>query len=138
MFLMDKYESYLHLRPFYKRDIVKISKQTDFAEFDVFFQKHPQFIRKIINLSRGHGIERISAQYSPEKSWQLFDESLALGETVCEELLSNAGELAEFAPGVLNTVRIPTFLVGDTVYSFHPHVRYGRRGDVEDNVSSGR
>ena len=135
--LVDKYLAYEAYKEFYNRDVVLISDENDYDTFKSFVEKHPRFVKKIRNLSRGRGTEILDInKYSDDK--ELFKYILGEGVCVLEQLIVQNKEMASFHPHSVNTVRIPTVYKKDgTVEIICPFFRMGRNNSVVDNAGAG-
>lgn len=67
----------------------------------------------------------------------MFDELIANGTYVIEELIQQDDRLSEFNSSSLNTVRMPSFRHGKNIRFGWPNMRFGRNGSVVDNAASG-
>lgn len=141
--LEDKYEAYQLLRPYYKRDAIKIESDADYDVFLDFIEKHPEFVAKPVGLYCAIGVRKEKlADYPDAKA--LFNSLLnSLGEyetttnrwskrhaVVLEELIIQDKDFAAIHPRSVNGVRITTVRIGDTVHIYYPWLKVG----VTDNV----
>lgn len=141
--LEDKYEAYQLLRPYYKRDAIKIESDADYDVFLDFIEKHPEFVAKPVGLYCAIGVRKEKlADYPNAKA--LFNSLLnSLGEyetttnrwskrhaVVLEELIVQDKDFAAIHPLSVNGVRITTVRIGDTVHIYYPWLKVG----VTDNV----
>ena len=141
--LEDKYEAYQLLRPYYKRDAIKIESDDDYDVFLDFIEKHPEFVAKPVGLYCAIGVRKEKlADYPDAKA--LFNSLLnSLGEyetttnrwskrhaVVLEELIVQDKDFAAIHPLSVNGVRITTVRIGDTVHIYYPWLKVG----VTDNV----
>jgi hypothetical protein len=141
--LEDKYEAYQLLRPYYKREAIKIESDADYDVFLDFIEKHPEFVAKPVGLYCAIGVRKEKlADYPDAKA--LFNSLLnSLGEyetttnrwskrhaVVLEELIVQDKDFAAIHPLSINGVRITTVRIGDTVHIYYPWLKVG----VTDNV----
>ena len=146
--LNDKYEAFLTLTPYYKRDVIMISSEADYDKFCDFIKKHNEFVVKPHDSSCARGVRKACcADYESEKA--LFDELLAdcgvfdkfspagQGKVVIEELIDQADELAAFHPTSVNALRVTTVRVGDKVTIFYPWIKIGNDGDFIASAAQG-
>lgn len=141
--LEDKYEAYQLLKPYYKRDVIKIETDADYDVFLDFIEKHPEFVAKPVGLYCAIGVRKEKlADYPDAKA--LFKSLLnSLGEyetttnrwskrhaVVLEELIIQDKDFAAIHPLSVNGVRITTVRIGDTVHIYYPWLKVG----VTDNV----
>ena len=59
-YLEDKFEAYELLKPYYKREIIKIMSKEDFSKFSDFVSRHRQFVLKPLSLHDTYGIKIVS------------------------------------------------------------------------------
>lgn len=133
----NKYETYKMFKDLYKRDVIEITCDADYKEFEEFITKHPKFIKKSNNLSCGKSIEIINSDDKNKK--ELFSKFLNESDsTVLEELVVQAEETAVFHPESVNTIRIITFkdLDGEIKIKY-PFLRVGVGSSIVDNGGAG-
>ena len=136
--LMDnKYLTYLHLRPFFRREIILITPD-EAGAFTSFVQKYPSLIIKPNEDWGGAAITATGlSQYgSPEEMLTDLRKKYPMG-FLAEEKLSNAGILHDVHPASLNTLRVSTIRLPDGIHVIHPRVRIGCGGSIIDNISAG-
>lgn len=141
--LEDKYEAYQLLKPYYKRDVIKIESEDDFNVFLDFIEKHSEFVAKPVGLYCAIGVRKVKvADYPDAKT--LFGsllESVSDFErttnkwskrhaVVLEELIVQDENFAAIHPLSVNGVRITTIRIGETVHIYYPWLKVG----VIDNV----
>lgn len=123
--LEDKYEAYKLLKPYYKRELIKILTDEDYPQFLSFIDRHPVFVVKPLGLSLSMGVRKIDAdQYSDKKA--LFNELLHVADefrgdysiekcdfngAVLEELIVQEKQFGAIHPDSVNAVRISTIRV---------------------------
>ena len=136
-FLNRKTETIRKFGEFYHRDVLCVYDENEFPAFCEFIKKHPRFIYKPAQDYGGHGIEIYNAEMyeSPE---DLFSIIIFNGACVCEELIVQGKEIAQFHPDSVNTVRIVTYL-DDSGYAHTQwcFLRMGAGGSHTDNMSAG-
>lgn len=136
-FLNSKTETLRKFRQFYHRDVLCVYDKNDFPAFCEFVKKHPRFIYKPAQDYGGHGIKIYNSELY-ESLEDLFDLILFNGASVCEELIVQGEEIAQFHRQSVNTVRIVTYRSDDGVA--HPQwcfLRMGAGGSHTDNMSAG-
>ena len=123
-------------KEYVRRNWLKISPDTDVAEFLAFLMDNVDIIAKPLEGSSGQGIERFTAEH-----WLGREESFLKGLNdkgigIIEERVRQHHRMMEMCPTSVNTIRIAT-LLGDkkqgVVYAF---LRIGN-GKVMDNVDCG-
>lgn len=106
-----------------------------FDDFAAFVSKHESFFAKPVRGTGGKGARVITVADSNLE--ELFDECKA-DELICEEVVQQHPELAEFNSSTLNTVRITTLLCADNTPRIVLTVaRFGRAGNCVDNFHGG-
>lgn len=148
--LEDKYEAYQFLKPYYKRDVIKIEGENDFQLFCSFVEKHPLFIAKPIGLYCAIGVRAVRASdYSSLK--ELFDSLIeSIGDyegttdkwtkrhaVVLEEPIVQDKQYAEMHPRSVNGVRITTIRINGTVHIYYPWIKVGVADDVVASAAQG-
>ena len=136
-FLNSKTETLRKFGKFYHRDVLCVYDENDYPAFCEFIKKHPRFIYKPARDYGGHGIKIYNSElYDSAKD--LFDLVMFDGVCVCEELIIQGEEIAQFHRESVNTVRIVTYRSDDGVA--HPQwcfLRMGAGGSHTDNMSAG-
>lgn len=133
----NKYNTYLRLQPFYKRDVIMVSTNEDYENYLAFFNSHSQFMVKAVDQTCGRGIYRIDRQSSTYDAQTLFESILKDGGAVLEECIAQTSEMAKFHPNSVNTVRFATFSENGTVTKLFAFMRMGRGDSVVDNGGLG-
>ena len=132
----DKYGLYQHLKKFYNKEIVLLTGRDDKEEFRNFCLHNDSFMVKPLKGGGGKGIKIIHLKNHNQIDL-VYDELIADGPYVIEELIQQDSRLSEFNSSSLNTLRIPSFRHGDMVKLWYPFLRFGRNGSVIDNATSG-
>jgi len=136
-FLNSKTETLRIFGEFYHRDVLCVYDSNDFPAFCEFIEKHPRFIYKPAQDYGGHGIKIYDATHY-ESAEDLFDIILFNGASVCEELIVQGKEIAQFHPESVNTVRIVTYRSDDGVaHTQWCFLRMGAGDSHTDNMSAG-
>lgn len=138
MLFMDKYATYEKYSAYYGREVMRIADRGDFIDFRSFVDRHPLFIVKPNKASRGDGVRLVDLSSKTAKDARNeFDRIWQQGESVVEELIVQAPEMAQFHPESVNTVRYATFFDGDDVTILANFVKIGRGRSVVDNGGAG-
>ena len=132
----NKRKAYELFKEYYKRELIEISCDDDFDSFIDFVKRHDRFIIKPIAGSGGKGISIVSITEYDDIN-HAFSEIRKIGPVVIEELIIQARQMNQLHPKSLQTIRVPTLVVGDNVEVFHPVLRIGIGDSVVDNASSG-
>lgn len=135
--LRNKYRFYQLAKPFFKRDAILVSKESQQKDFLNFASIHRRFIVKKIDSGCGVGVSVVNQDESDETSEQLFARLVASGVWIVEELVEQDERMAVFNASSVNTIRVPSFRKGDKVEIAFPLMRFGRKGSVVDNAGSG-
>lgn len=131
----DKGKTYQYFGAFYGREVLAVESAAQKADFAAFVCRHASVMIKPLGSSGGRNIRKLTI--APEAADTFFDETLAKGPFIAEEVIVQAPELAQFHPASLNTVRLPTITVGEEVHVFGPFLRLGTGGSVVDNAFAG-
>ena len=134
--LKDKYVFYSYLKGFFKRDIIYIKCQEDRSLFLSFCHLHPQIFAKLNKGSCGNGARKLFIG-NEEQANVFFDELVASGEWIIEELIIQDSSISAFNSSSINTVRFPSFKHNGVVKCAFPCIRFGRAGSIVDNAALG-
>lgn len=135
--LDNKYETYLHYKKYFKRDLIIINPdQNNYNEFESFVKKNPQFMWKPLSESSGKGI-KIYKKKEFTSVVELYS-MLKNKNGIVEELIVQSDDLGKLHPNSVNTIRIPQVITstGD-VEIFYPVLRVGQTNNVVDNAGQG-
>lgn len=136
-FLNRKTETIRKFGEFYHRDVLCVYDEDEFPAFCEFIRKHPRFIYKPAQDYGGHGIKIYNAELY-ESAEDLFSIIVFNGACVCEELIVQGQEIAQFHPESVNTVRIVTYRSDDGVaHTQWCFLRMGAGDSHTDNMSAG-
>ena len=135
--LKDKYKTYCLLKPFFKRDIIKLDNEKDVNIFKNYIKKHPIFVKKPINESFGKGIELIDSTKYKNKT-DLFNVLKMEFPLILEEQIIQNKKMASLHSNSLNTLRVVTYLDEKGKITIHmPFIKIGQKGSFVDNGGSG-
>lgn len=137
--LSDKYKCYLKFKPFYKREIIKITGKDDKSIFEDFCKRYSSFIVKPSNLKQGIGIYKIDLKdfNSLNDVWAKINSGGVFKESVIEELVIQTEDLGKFHPSSINTIRFATYMKNNKLTELFAVLRMGQGGSVVDNASAG-
>ena len=133
--MTDKYACYQAYKPFFKRDVVGCFSSKDYEVFKKFTLNHDEFIFKPLDEHSGRGIAKYSTKEINLDSF--FYESLKKGAFVIEELITQGEELSIMHPQSVNSFRVVTFRIKNTVNILGITWRIGTGNAVMDNAGSG-
>ena len=134
--LNDKYNCYLHYKDFFKREVLGCYSSDDKTKFLAFVQQHTKFILKPTGGNCGHGVQILSVS-SSDSAEDLFNIAISKGSFVVEELIKQGNEMASLHPQSINSVRISTFVLNNTVKIIAAVLRIGKGDSAVDNAGSG-
>lgn len=134
---LDKYKTYQYYKDTYKRDVVCIFSPKDWDSFSDFYDRHPSFIKKRVDLARGNSVELIQRENEVGSKQEIFQKILNSGKCVLEEVIDQADPLAVFHPASVNTVRVITIWKDGKLDIPYCILRTGRGSAVIDNASAG-
>lgn len=134
---VDKYKSYKKFQKYYLRDVMQITSDDDYNEFEAFVKKHPTFVVKPKDMAFGIGVYLVKeSDYSDIK--ELFNSVRTNGKKVAdetvwakndsiviEELIDQDPIMAAFHPESANGVRVTTVRVGEEVTLYYPWFKVG-------------
>ena len=132
---MDKMKTYELFEPFFHRDMVGIKTNEDYAAFRSFVGKHPTFLVKPAEASRGDGIYKETLAAGLDDA--VFQKLLSMAPCVVEELIDQAEGMAKFHPESVNTIRYATFRTGEGYETVACFVKIGRGSSIVDNGGAG-
>lgn len=149
--LNNKYEAYVRLKKYYKRDMIRISTVEDFQVFQQFVRKHPTFVVKPESLGLAVGVHKDNiGNYNSEKA--LFDHLLseivaikskitwAKDNTalVLEEIVEQDIRLGIVHPNSVNIIRATTVRGADNKIHFYcPWIKFGASGGFVASAGCG-
>ena len=132
---MNKQKTYELFEPFFRRELIEVRSSLDHEAFLDFVRRHPTFLVKPSESSRGAGIYQetvTSGSYN-----KVFQGLLAKAPCVLEELIDQADGMARFHPESVNTIRYATFLTDDGYETIACFVKIGRGSSIVDNGGAG-
>lgn len=137
--LEDKYEAYKLLKPYYRREMIKLTDENDYSFYLDFIARHPKFVMKPLGLSNTKGVEYIDSTDIQDKK-ALFDRMVSVGRQyendytikwcekkscVLEELIEQDTDFGIFSPKSLNGIRVPTIRVNGEVHVYGAWMKIG-------------
>ena len=130
--LSHKYRCYRYFKEFYHRECIS-GEDMD----ESFVERHPRFMIKYNNGSKGVGITLEDVRYY-RSAQELVEKVRKMENVICEQLIEQDERLAQFHQGSVNTVRVRTIknLNGKTVI-WKSNFRTGRGGSFVDNAFMG-
>ena len=146
--LKNKYEAYLKLKKYYKREAILVSDKDDLNLFRDFVKKHGRVIVKPVNLYLTIGLRWLNADEVSDYE-ALLDEliesakgyveidsgSITKPAVIVEELLEDNPAMPPFNPEVLSPIRCTTVLTRKGVEFFYPAFRtIGKKVENEQGI----
>lgn len=135
--LMNKWEFYSLMKPYYKREAILLDNNSSPDEFYRFVDKHKKVIAKPNKGSFGMNTFIMDSSISDIRNEYGNLVNSNCQSWIIEELISQSKEMAAFNPDSVNSVRIPTFRTADGIEIFGCFMRTGRKGSVVDNAGAG-
>lgn len=139
--LQDKYMLYKKLQPYYRRDMIEIGREEDFAAFSAFAEKHPEFVVKPSDFAQGIGVHKVSMDMYGNDHRRAFDSILGEGaeiqklhpsrdeKMVLEELIIQDESMARLHQGSVNAIRATAVRGKDgKIHVYHPWIKVGMNG----------
>lgn len=123
----NKYTTYQYYKDFYRREIVSVQKEEDFAEFDAFIKGHEDFVFKPLSQWCGAGIKHIYSKDIKDNR-EYFDSIIRDGGGVLEERIIQSELMSSLNPTSVQTVRIVTVRMDDETVFAPPVLRIGEKG----------
>ena len=145
----DKYETYKMLKPYYRREVIRINGPEDFETFRDFAAAHKSFVVKPCGLAFAIGVYRVDLKDDDDIE-TVFHDMLENGKkhkqanwwgktaaVVVEELIPQHEKLAAIHEASVNGIRLPTVRVNGKVHFYHPWIKTGVSGDFIASATFG-
>lgn len=139
--LEDKYRLYRRLIPYYRRDVIEVNHHSDLKEFEMFCEKHKEFVVKPADYAFGIGVHKASMdQYDNNAETALnsfLEEGIRINERhpsrmtkmVIEELIKQDERLAVLHPSSINGIRATAVRdKNGKIQIYHPWIKVGIKG----------
>lgn len=147
--LENKWDAYELLKPYYKRDVIRIQDESDYDKFCEYVEKHPTFVVKPVDLSLAYGVHKETILPEIDKK-QFFNSLLQEGkrnkelkyaaktsDIILEEVIKQCKEMEKVHAASVNGVRITTIRTGNEVHIFYPWLKVGMNGAFVTCVNEG-
>ena len=134
--LDNKYEAYLKLKKYYKREAILVSDKEDLSLFRAFVKKHGRVIVKPVNLYLTIGLHWLNADEitnydavldelieSAKEFAKIDSGSISKPSVIVEELIEDSPSMPAFNPEMLSMIRCTTVLAHGKVEFFYPALR---------------
>ena len=134
--LGGKYRTYQRFTPYFKREIIRLTRAADKKLLEGFCSRHDTFMVKPTGSAMGRGIRKVhTADYASVD--EMFADLLKDGYVICEELITPHESFVKINPGCVNTVRVFTYFNGEDVKIVCAWLKAGRGSAVVDNAGAG-
>lgn len=134
--LDNKYEAYTFLKPYYKRDAMLLSGESDYPAFCKFAAKHKSIFVKPVNLELAEGVHRLDITDGTDL-YRIFQSLLAearnltsfeikrpiLHQLILEEVIVPSQAISQFNPTEMSLLRVTTVAVNGRIHFFYPCFR---------------
>ena len=134
--LDNKYEAYLKLKKYYKREAILVSDKEDLNIFRDFVKKHGRVIVKPVNLYLTIGVRSLYADQITDYDTVLYEliesakefakidsGSITKPSVIVEELLEDMSTVPPFNREILSVIRCTTVLTKDGIEFLYPAFR---------------
>lgn len=130
----DKFITYKYFGKYYNRDVACIHGIKSQKEFRAFCNRHSKIIIKPFDGSCGRGVKIVTVD--DEKTCDTLIHNYPKG-FIAEELIVQDDRLKNLHPSSVNTIRVTTIRMDDSVQIIHPFLRVGQGGNIVDNGGAG-
>ena len=134
----EKWRTYQAFRPFYRREMVKITLPDDAEGLTNFAQRNGCFILKPIISTQGRGVLFYDNREpkAEEKLKQICTETI--GDVIIEEIIKQDKELTAYHPSSINTIRyVVDYCPDGTTDHLFAIIRMGVGNNRIDNTHAG-
>jgi len=134
--LDNKFEAYERLKPFYRREAMLLSDETDYSRFCDFSARHKSIFVKPVNLELAEGAHRIVIDGRTDlratfhallkEAREIKSEKVMrpiLPQLILEEEIVPSEAMAQFNRAEMSLLRVTTVVVEGEVHFFHPVFR---------------
>lgn len=138
--LENKYRLYQRLKPYYRREAIRICDPSDFEIFEAFANRHEEFVVKPEDCSLGIGVHKASVGDYGNDCRAAFDSILGEGVKihdkypskktgmVLEELIVQDDALSRLHPYSVNPVRATAVRdKNGRIVLYHPRIKVGAK-----------
>ena len=134
---MNKSKTYQFFQKYYKRDAVAINRHSNYDAFQSFVQKHPVFVKKRVDLSKGDGIEAVDIKNIGMPMREYFDRLRISNDYQLEEKINQSKIMEALNESSVNTIRCNAFVTRHGVRVPFAFLKVGRKGAFVDNGGKG-
>jgi len=135
-FLDNKFEAYERLKPFYKREAMLLSDESDYPRFRDFAARHKSIFVKPVNLELAEGAHRLVVDERMDlretflallkEAREIRSEQVLrpiLHQLILEEEIVPSEAIAQFNRNEMSLLRVTTVVVNGEVHFFYPVFR---------------
>ena len=134
--LDNKYITYGYLAPYYGRDMIHISSDSDWPVFEEFCRANHEFVRKLDFDSMGRGVVPYTADGDLKQLFKKLVDECPDG-FICEGLIKAHPVISALNPDSVNTVRLITYFDGNETHVHKCFMKMGQEGSFVDNGGAG-
>lgn len=135
--LRDKWLFYQLAKPYFKREIFHLTKETELDEFISFVKRIRHIFCKPTDGHMGIDIHRYDINENTDFLTIYRNLMSSCTDWVVEECIKQGEELAVWNDSSVNTIRFPAFYKDGVLTPYYPRLRTGRKGQIVDNVAQG-
>lgn len=130
--LRDKGRTYERLAEYYQRDCLPVYSSGDKERFQAFVNQHNQFFYKPLAADSAKNCCAMDREHFD------FEQAIAEGPFIVEELIKQQGDYADFYPDAVNLIRIPVLTTKDgQCHLMGPFITLGQNGMKAVNAGVG-
>lgn len=134
---LNKSKTYQYYKPYYKRDALAINSSCKYSSFSNFVDKHPVFVKKNVDLSKGDGVELIDIRKVGMSREEYFNKLKYSNLYQIEEKINQSKVMSDLNPSSVNTIRCNAFVTKNGVKVAFAFLKVGREGTFVDNAGKG-
>lgn len=135
--LRDKWVFYQLAKPYFKREIFHLTKDTPVEDFVSFAKRIRHVFCKPTDGHMGMDISRYDINDDTDINGIYENLMATCKDWVVEECIKQGEEMAVWNESSVNTIRFPAFYRDGVLTPYYPRIRVGRKGQIVDNVAQG-
>lgn len=133
---LDKGKTYERLKRYYKREMIVIDSLEQSNELKCFIKRYHKVITKPQYGGGGKGVSLLNESNIDEVE-KILRDLLDNGPIVVEQYISQAEEMKRLHPNSVNTVRVATIRLKESVLIWFAYLHVGKGGAIVDNIHQG-
>lgn len=133
---VDKEKTYQYYREYYKRNLISISKPSDYGKFQSFINEHSEFVIKNAIDSLGASVRLVKCDDIKDERL-FFSDHIHIGKHVLEDRINQSKALSLFNESSVNTIRAVSFQTRNGIVVPYCILRMGSKGSFVDNGGHG-